>query len=320
METEIKKDPNVEEKISTENVADSNKSSTLADKDKLIEAQCKASNAADSSGKKPKKHILPTGNIDVYPEDENAHIVGSNTFLDVTFDENFEYVVKNPVKRFFMNLLWFTGMALLPIATAFGFGFYVKNKKYIRQVMRSKKGAITVSNHCMMLDCVMVCQANWPKMSYLPTLHTTFQLPYVRHIVHWLNAFPIPNTMAGTKKMISEVDELLKKGRFVHFFAESSMWPWYDRVRKFKPGAFHFACRNEVPVIPMAVLFRPRKLTKIFSKRPLVSIKILEPIYANPELKGKAQTEELTLRAHDMIKECVEQNNLKYYGKLSTKQ
>lgn len=285
--------------------------------DAVIEAQSKLAN---ESGKKQKKHIIPVGNVDEYPEDENAHIVGSNTFVEgIVFDDKFEYIVHNPIKRFFMDFIWFTGIALLSIVNALIFGFYVKGKKYARAVKKSKKGAVTISNHCMGLDCVMACQANWPKMTYLPTLHTTFQLPYVRHIVRWLNAFPIPNTTSGTMKFVKEVDEVLQKRKFVHFFPEASLWPWYDRVRKFKPGAFSFAARNEVPILPLVVLFRPRKITRIFFKRPKVSIQILEPIYADPNLKGKAQINDLMNRAHDVMQKCVEENNLKYYGKKSTK-
>lgn len=285
--------------------------------DSVVEAQSKLANNA---GKKQKKHILPVGKIDEYPEDENAHIVGSNVFVDgIVFDDKFEYIVHNPIKRFFMDFIWGIGIVLLSIVNALIFGFYVKGKKYSRQVKKSKKGAITVSNHCMGLDCVMACQANCPKMTYLPTLHTTFQLPYVRHIVRWLNAFPIPNTTSGTIKFVKEVDEVLQKGKFVHFFPEASLWPWYDRVRTFKPGAFSFAIRNDVPVLPLVVLFRPRKITRLFLKRPKVSIQILEPMYADPTLKGKAQINELTQRVHDAMQHCVEENNLKYYGKKSTK-
>ncbi|MCI7401717.1 MAG: 1-acyl-sn-glycerol-3-phosphate acyltransferase [Christensenella sp.] len=285
-------------------------------KDAIIDQQ---KSIADNSGKKQKKHIIPVGNIDTYPEDENAHIVGSNTFVDgVVFDDSFEYVIHNPVKRFFMTLLWFTGIALLSIVDTFVFGFYIKGKKHVAKVIKDKKGAITVSNHCVGIDCVMACQANWPKMSYLPTLHTTFQLPYVRHIVHWLNAFPIPNTTSGTIKFVKEVDELLQNKKFVHFFPEASLWPWYDRIRKFKPGAFSFACRNNVPVIAQVVLFRPRKLTK-FLKRPKISIEILEPFYPNPDLKGHAQVNELMQRVHDAMEKKMIENNMKYYGVKSTK-
>ena len=238
----------------------------------------------------------------------------SNTFLDVVFDENFEYIIRNPIKKFFGCLLWMFGMTLLPIITFFMYGFKVKNKKYIRRIIKEGSGAITVSNHVHMMDCVMACQANWPKMSYLPTLHTTFQLPYVRHIVHLLNAFPIPNTTAGTKKFIEEMDGLLQRGKFVHFFPEGALWPRYDKIRTFKPGAFHFAVKNNVPVIPLAIKYRPRKLTKIFSTHPLVSIEVLPPVYPNTELPVKKNVYDLTQRAHDAIAQCVEYNNDKYFS------
>lgn len=269
--------------------------------------------------KKEKTHIIPVADTIEYPENEDEHMMGSNTFLDVVFDENFEYIIRNPIKKFFGALLWCIGMTLLPIITFFMYGFKVKNKKYVRRVRKSGSGALTVCNHVHMMDCVMACQANWPKMSYLPTLHTTFQLPYVRHIVHLLNAFPIPNTTRGTKKFIEEMDGLLQRGKFVHFFPEGAMWPWYDKIRTFKPGAFHFAVKNDIPVIPMAIKYRPRKLTKIFSKHPLVSLEVLPPIYPNKELPTKKCVADLTQRVHDAIAQCVEFNNEKYFSKKVSK-
>ena len=55
--------------------------------------------------KKEKTHILPVGDTDEYPENEDEHMIESNTFLDAVFDENFEYIIKNTVKKLLGCLL-----------------------------------------------------------------------------------------------------------------------------------------------------------------------------------------------------------------------
>ena len=94
--------------------------------------------AEETGGKKKKEktHIIPVKDTIEYPENEDEHMMESNTFLDVVFDENFEYIIRNPIKKFFGCLLWMFGMTLLPIITFFMYGFKVKNKKYIRTPAR----------------------------------------------------------------------------------------------------------------------------------------------------------------------------------------
>ena len=54
--------------------------------------------AEETGGKKKKEktHIIPVKDTIEYPENEDEHMMESNTFLDVVFDENFEYIIRNP--------------------------------------------------------------------------------------------------------------------------------------------------------------------------------------------------------------------------------
>jgi 1-acyl-sn-glycerol-3-phosphate acyltransferase len=161
-----------------------------------------------------------------------------------------------------------------------------------------------------MADCTMVNCVTFPNKVYLPTIHTTFQLPYIRHLVKGLNAIPIPEGIKAMSKFMSEIDNLLKEGKIVHFYPESALWPWYDKVREFKTGAFRFAVMNNVPILPMCFKFEERKgLHKLIFKKPMVRMYILDPIYPNMTINKKQAVNELCDKTHNIIKEFVENKN-----------
>lgn len=64
------------------------------------------------------------------------------------------------------------------------------------------------------------------------------------------NTLPLSSNIETLKKFIKSTDTLLKKGDFVLFYPEQSMWWNYRKPKPLKPGAYKFAARNKVPVLP----------------------------------------------------------------------
>ena len=52
------------------------------------------------------------------------------------------------------------------------------------------------------------------------------------------------------KECMTSVDTLLKEGKFILIYAEQSLWWNYRKPRKYRIGAYRWASRNKVPVIP----------------------------------------------------------------------
>ena len=89
--------------------------------------------------------------------------------------------------------------------------------------------------------------------------------------------------MAKFNKAIGEV---LESKKWLHFFPEGSLWFYYPDVRPFKKAVFKYAVRYNKPIIPIAFTFRPRKgISRLFSKTPLVTLEIGEPIFPDKTLK-----------------------------------
>ena len=94
------------------------------------------------------------------------------------------------------------------------------------------------------------------------------------------------------------MNNVLKNGDVIHFYPEASLWPYCKKIRNFKNGAFDFAVKNNVPIIPMVYKFRkPEGYRKIFKIKPDVTLSILKPIEANMN--------------EDNIKVCIEELKIK---------
>ncbi len=190
----------------------------------------------------------------------------------------------------FSNVLYY-GIAfpILWILLKVVYDLKIEGKEHIKNL---KRGAITISNHVLVLDCAMIGIACiWKKVCYT-VQETSFQIPFVGKLIQLLNAVPIPNKIAQKKDFIRKVDTRLQKGGIVHFYPEGSLMPYHKELRDFKNGAFDFAVRNQVPIVPIVFQFRePKGIRKLFKTKQDVTLTILEPVIDNginsKELKEK---------------------------------
>ena len=174
-----------------------------------------------------------------------------------------------------------------------------------RENLKKVNGAaITVSNHVHFLDCAMIGLAMFPKRIYYTASDGSFKMPVIRHLVKLLNALPISDNINSKKRLLLAINDLLAKKEKVHFYPEASMWPYHEKIRKFKNGAFEVATRNNVPVIP--IVFKFREVTgwrKFIKEKPFITLKILEPVYPNTEASRREQIESLKEIISNKMKE-----------------
>ncbi len=70
------------------------------------------------------------------------------------------------------------------------------------------------------------------------------------------DTLPLSSDMETMKKFISSTDKLLQEGNFVLFYPEQSMWWNYRKPKPLKDGAYKFAAKNRVPVLPCFITMR----------------------------------------------------------------
>lgn len=139
---------------------------------------------------------------------------------------------------------------------------------------------------------------------YYTTQENSFKIPFVRKLIKLLRAIPIPTENKNKPYFIKALDGILKDGDIIQFYPEASLWPYYNRIRNFKTGAFHFAVRNDVPIIPMVFTFRnPKGIRKILKKKLDVTLTILEPIKSDEHDEMKQSIDRLKNSVYKAMEE-----------------
>lgn len=197
---------------------------------------------------------------------------------DFNIDENYEYVKKDFLFNLISNIVYYgIAIPILTILIKILYNFKIEGRENIEKI---QKGAISISNHVLVLDCAMIGLAfGRKKKIFYTTQEESFKIPFVRKLIKVLRAIPIPKKIENQKKFIKEINDQLNKENIVHFYPEAVLNAYCEEIRGFKNGAFNFAIKNKVQILPMVFLFEnPTGIRKFFKKKKDVVLKILEPI------------------------------------------
>ncbi len=210
--------------------------------------------------------------------DENEHIIKMWEPLTFNIDKDYKYVPNSLIFKLFSNFIYyFIAFPILKIYTKLLYNLKIEGKENIKNL---DSGAISISNHVLLLDCALVGLCYGIKKVYYTTLEGSFKIPFVRRLIKFLRAVPIPKDITNKKRFLAEINNLLNNKKIVHFYPEASLWPYHKKIRKFRNGPFNIAIKNNVPIIPIVIHFRePNKIRKIFKRKDDITLKILSPIY-----------------------------------------
>ena len=230
---------------------------------------------------------------------EDSHVLHFWEPCKFEITEDYKFVHDNFLFNTCSNLLYMIAYPLLTFINKFFFGFKIEGKENIENI---DTGKITVSNHIHPMDCTMVGLGNFPNKTFYTSLETNFKIPVVRRIIKLLNAIPIPKDIKYTKKFMESIDTLLQNKKTIHFYPEGSLWPYHDKIRHFKNGAFDFAVRNNVPIVPMVFKYsKPNYISNLIKSKPDIKLVILEPVYPNKLLPKKERIIELKNRVYNIM-------------------
>ena len=217
--------------------------------------------------------------------------------LEFKIDENYVYITKGIHFNICSNILYyFIAYPILKILIKIIYDLKIVGKENIKNL---NCGAISVSNHVLVLDCAMVGLACGKKSIYYTTLESQFKIPFVRKLIKLLRAIPIPSGIKGKKNFLKSIEKLLKEDNIVHFYPEKNLLPYCNYIRKFENGAFEIAIKNKVPVVPIVFTFRePKGIRKIIKRKKDVTITVLPPIKTNGY---KENIKEDTIKLRDKV-------------------
>lgn len=160
--------------------------------------------------------------------------------------------------------------------------------------LKNLHAAIVCCNHVNKLDCLAVQWALRPRKVFTVGAQFNNMEGFLGDMMRVGGFLPLSDRFAAMKHLDQAIAELLQKGRFVTFYPEQSEWWCYEKPRPLKNGAYHYAVKNNVPVLPVFITFRPTEASrKSETGLKQFVVNILPPIRPAEGLTGKAAVADL---------------------------
>lgn len=146
----------------------------------------------------------------------------------------------------------------------------VKEIRGIEHLRELESGAVITCNHFNALDSFvihMVYEESKQKNRKLYRViregnYTNFP-GFYGYLMRNCNTLPLSSNYQTMKKFLTAVDTLLREGHFVLIYPEQSMWWNYRKPKPLKNGAYKFAAKSGVPVVPCFVTMQDTELSDV---------------------------------------------------------
>ena len=241
--------------------------------------------------------------------DFNSHLNPINPDIVQPLGENFPYLQK----KFWLKLRYFlTGAFIVWPYTWYQYKIVFKTKIKGKKNLKGIKSAVTTSNHIAMFDCLV---NKWAlKKHRIRIVGATFNNMKGRfgEYMRVGGMLPLGDSFNTMKHFNNALEHYLLHDHYILIYPEESMWYMYDKPRPYRNGAFYYAVKFDVPVVPMFTTYRPSgKKNNDGTDRQYFTVNIGKPIYAKAELSAKENIEYLKNAAYNSCVEIYEST----YGK-----
>lgn len=192
--------------------------------------------------------------------------------------------------------------------------FVIKEIKGIENFACVKSGAILTCNHFNAFDNYAIWRAirdYVPKGKRLYKIiregnFTSFKGLYGFFFRH-CNTLPLSRNTETMKNLLKALKVLFERNEKVLIYPEQAMWWNYKKPRPLKSGAFKFAAKFNVPVIPCFITMEDTdKVGKDGFKIQAYTVWFLPAIYPQNELSVNENTEYLKAKNFEIWKDLYE--------------
>lgn len=168
----------------------------------------------------------------------------------------------------------------------------VKEIRGIENFKNLRSGAVITCNHFNAFDSFAIQlayeAAEQPNRTFYRLIregnYTSFP-GFFGFLMRNCNTLPLSSNLQTMKKLMNATSKLLREGNFVLVYPEQSMWWNYRKPKPLKKGAYVFACKNNVPVLPCFITMKDSDIIGedgFFVQE--YTIHIGEPIYPDSKL------------------------------------
>ncbi len=186
----------------------------------------------------------------------------------------------------------------------------------VENLKRVKGGAVITANHFSPFDSVPLHLALRKyarcKKLYKVIREGNYTMPGIfGYFLRNCNTLPLATNPTVLRSFQNAVDTILHKGNYILIYPEQSMWWNYRKPKPLKQGAFIFAARNNVPVIPTFITMRDTdKIAKDGSIIQAYTLHFLPAIYPEERLSQQENVTNMKKENERLCKEVYE----KVYG------
>jgi 1-acyl-sn-glycerol-3-phosphate acyltransferase len=157
-------------------------------------------------------------------------------------------------------------------------------------------GGIITSNHFNPYECFSVIKTFYN--SSLNKEHKIYEVIREGNFTNFpgfygmafrhCNTLPLSSNHQTMKKLYNAIEVILNRGDFILIYPEQSMWLNYKKPKPLKDGAYRFAVKNNVPIIPFFITTKDSENIDD-SGFPILEyyIHIEKPIYKDENLSDK---------------------------------
>ncbi len=215
-------------------------------------------------------------------------------------ENTFERIIAFLVRLFMAT----AGVLLIKI----WYGAKVVGKENLKAV--KGKGTIAVTNHFSYLDILITRYGTGYFRSYVTVAPWNNKRGFGGWLMRRAGILPFSPNLTATRNLWREIDYLLQKNKLVSFYAEQAMWVGYEKPRPMKDGAYFFAVKHNVPVLPVFVTFEKNRHGLMRRTR----VHVLPAVFPDESLPKNERGKAMLAVAQREWTECYE----KAYGKALT--
>ena len=180
-------------------------------------------------------------------------------------------------------------------------------------------GAVITCNHFNPFDCFTVewlfqQSEHYRKKRLFKVIregnYTNFPGLY-GYLFRNCDTLPLSSNKKTMYNFLSAVDIILKRGDFILIYPEQSLWWNYRKPKPLKNGAFKFAAKNNVPVLPMFICMDDSdRIGDDGFPIQEYTVFIEKPIYPKAGVAERQQVADMRDRNYELWKDLYED----YYG------
>jgi 1-acyl-sn-glycerol-3-phosphate acyltransferase len=190
----------------------------------------------------------------------------------------------------------------------------IKDIKGAENLRDLESGAVLTCNHFNAFDSFAM------QMAYMASGHKKRKLyrviregnytsfpGFYGYLMRNFYTLPLSSNRKTMQKFIQATDKLLSEGNFVLVYPEQSMWWNYRKPKPLKPGAYVFAAKNNVPIVPCFITMRDSDyMGQDGFYVQEYTVHVAEPIYPDPSLPYRQNVEQMMAKNAEVWKNIYE--------------